>query len=61
MTEDRDDPIIDALLEEVDCVVIVTDHSSYDWERIADKARLIVDTRNATAELETPKAEIIRL
>jgi UDP-N-acetyl-D-glucosamine dehydrogenase len=53
--------LTDALLAEVDCVVIVTDHSSYDWARITDKARLIVDTRNATAELETPKAEIVKL
>ncbi len=30
-----------------DCCVIVTAHSSYDWARIVDQARLIVDTRNA--------------
>ncbi len=31
-----------------DCVVIVTDHSAYDFRDIARHARLIVDTRNAT-------------
>jgi len=33
---------------EFDCVVIVTDHSQYDYERIVKDARLVVDTRNAT-------------
>jgi UDP-N-acetyl-D-glucosamine dehydrogenase len=32
-----------------DCVVIVTDHSSYDYQDIVRRARLVVDTRNATA------------
>ena len=31
----------------VDCVLIVTDHSDYDYEWIAQHASLIVDTRNA--------------
>jgi UDP-N-acetyl-D-glucosamine dehydrogenase len=35
-------------IPEFDCVVIVTDHSQYDYLMIADKAQLVVDTRNAT-------------
>jgi UDP-N-acetyl-D-glucosamine dehydrogenase len=31
-----------------DAVVIVTDHSTYDWRWILDHTRLVVDTRNAT-------------
>src|SRR5256886_453470 len=31
-----------------DCVVIVTDHSSLDYEQLVDEARLVVDLRNAT-------------
>ena len=38
-----------------DCVVIVTDHSDYDYGRIVKEARLVVDTRNATSEIESPK------
>ena len=34
-------------LAAADCVVIVTAHSAYDWGRVVDQARLIVDTRNA--------------
>jgi UDP-N-acetyl-D-glucosamine dehydrogenase len=30
-----------------DCVMIVTDHSSVDYRMIKQKARLVVDTRNA--------------
>ncbi|MFO7664773.1 MAG: nucleotide sugar dehydrogenase [Chloroflexota bacterium] len=33
-----------------DCVVIVTDHTAYDWEWVAQEARLIVDTRNSISE-----------
>jgi len=38
-----------AELAAADCVVIVTHHSSYDWEWIARHARRIVDTRNVLA------------
>ena len=36
------------LLAAQDCVLIVTDHSDYDWDFIAQHAQLIFDTRNAT-------------
>ncbi|MGD1074153.1 MAG: nucleotide sugar dehydrogenase [Bryobacteraceae bacterium] len=35
-------------IPEFDCVVIVTDHSQYDYADIVSKAKLVVDTRNAT-------------
>lgn len=35
-------------IEEFDCVLIVTDHSSYDYKDIVKRAKLVVDTRNAT-------------
>jgi UDP-N-acetyl-D-glucosamine dehydrogenase len=31
-----------------DCVVIVTDHSDYDYKRVVRESRLVIDTRNAT-------------
>jgi UDP-N-acetyl-D-glucosamine dehydrogenase len=43
-----------------DCVLIVTDHSAYDWNWIARHATLIVDTRNATKGVITPGATIVR-
>jgi len=39
-------------IPEFDCVVIVTDHSQYDFSWIVDKAKLVVDTRNATKGIE---------
>jgi UDP-N-acetyl-D-glucosamine dehydrogenase len=38
---------LDSALAESDCTVIVTDHSSYDWDHVQSKARLVVDTRRA--------------
>ncbi len=38
-----------------DCVLIVTDHTSYDYARIVDEAQLVVDTRNATRGLVSDK------
>ena len=35
-------------IAEFDCVVIVTDHSQYDYSKIVENAKLVVDTRNAT-------------
>lgn len=34
-------------LAEADCVVIVTDHTGYDWDLVRGRADLVVDTRNA--------------
>ena len=34
-----------------DCVLVCTDHSSYDWPSIVDASTLVVDTRNATAAI----------
>ena len=39
-------------IPEFDCVVIVTDHSQYDYPAIAAKAKLVVDTRNAMRGIE---------
>ncbi|MFP4443732.1 MAG: nucleotide sugar dehydrogenase [Spirochaetia bacterium] len=38
--------LTDALLEAVDCVVFTTNHSTFDGEKIAEKAKLVVDLRN---------------
>jgi len=38
-----------------DCVVIVTDHSDYDYAQIVREAQLVVDTRNATRGIASSK------
>jgi UDP-N-acetyl-D-glucosamine dehydrogenase len=42
-------------LDQYDCIVIVTDHSDYDYKRIVGEAQLVVDTRNATKGIASPK------
>jgi UDP-N-acetyl-D-glucosamine dehydrogenase len=44
-------PLTDAVLAESDAVVIVTDHKSVDYQRVVQKAAIVVDTRNVTAGL----------
>lgn len=46
-------------IEKSDCVVIVTDHSSINYQAVLRKARLIVDTRNTLRGLVSKK--IVRL
>ena len=46
-------------LQSRDCVLIATDHSSYDWNWIARHAPLIVDTRNAMRDVVAPRAKIV--
>jgi UDP-N-acetyl-D-glucosamine dehydrogenase len=41
-------------LAQYDAVVIVTDHSSYDYKAIVEQAQLVVDTRNATKGINSP-------
>jgi len=45
----------EADLARFDCVLIATDHSTYDYKKIVDGARLVVDSRNATKALSSGK------
>jgi UDP-N-acetyl-D-glucosamine dehydrogenase len=42
-------------LGQYDCVLIVTDHSDYDYKKIVQEAQLVVDTRNATKGIKSDK------
>jgi UDP-N-acetyl-D-glucosamine dehydrogenase len=42
-------------LSEYDAAAIVADHSTYDYPAIVEQAQLVVDTRNATKGIESPK------
>ena len=42
-------------IPEFDCVLIVTDHSDYDYPAIVRQAKLVVDSRNATRGIDSPK------
>ena len=42
-------------LGQYDCVLIVTDHSSYNYAEIVAESNLVVDTRNATKGIQSDK------
>lgn len=43
-----------------DCVVVVTDHTAYDWDFVKQNAPLVVDTRHVLRELATEDARTLR-
>lgn len=51
-------PVLSAC-QEADCVVLVTDHSAFDYKSIANDSKLIVDTRNAFRACRS--ANVVRL
>jgi UDP-N-acetyl-D-glucosamine dehydrogenase len=42
-------------LAQYDAVVIVTDHSSFDYKTIVEQSQLVIDTRNATKGIDSEK------
>ncbi|MCJ7621992.1 MAG: nucleotide sugar dehydrogenase [Anaerolineaceae bacterium] len=50
-----------ASIRAADCVVIITDHSVYDYPRILADAQLIVDTRNALGDPGRDNPKVVRL
>lgn len=48
-------------LAAADCVLITTDHSAYDYDFIVSKAKVVVDTRNATKNVKQHRDRIILL
>ncbi len=54
-------PLSDGLLERSDCVVIITNHSAYDYAHIVARAAAVVDTRNATAHVVDGREKIVLL
>jgi UDP-N-acetyl-D-glucosamine dehydrogenase len=63
----HDDWTLESLLDvqegvrNADCVVIVTDHSAYDYEGILKEASLIIDTRNALGKAGRDNPRVVRL
>ncbi len=52
--------LTDKALSGPDAVLIVTDHSSYDYGRIVKHARLVVDTRNACRDVKGAAGKVVR-
>src|SRR3979411_2909284 len=52
-------PLDAKMLAGYDCVLIATDHTSYDYGAIVDAAKLVVDTRNATRRVMRHRDKIV--
>ena len=48
-----------AALASYDCVLIATDHTSYDYNTIVEAAKLVVDSRNATRRVAKGREKIV--
>ena len=57
----RSQELTPELLKLVDCIMIATDHSQYDYDFITENSKLIIDTRNATKHVKNQADKIIRL
>ena len=54
-------PLSGASLGRHDCAVIVSDHSTIDYQRLVDGSRIVVDTRNATRSVRRGRSKIVKL
>jgi UDP-N-acetyl-D-glucosamine dehydrogenase len=54
-------PLSDEALAAADAVLILTDHSTVDYERVAAQAKLVVDTRNAAKNVVENREKIIKI
>ena len=52
---------LDSVLDDSDVVVILVRHRAVDWDRVYDRARLIVDTVNSSAGRRTGDHQVLRL
>ena len=53
-------PLTAENLQRYDAVLISTNHSAYDYDFVVKNSRLIIDTRNATANVKEGKEKIIK-
>lgn len=53
-------PLSAGMLKRYDVVLISTNHSDYDYKWIVKNARLVVDTRNACANVKTGRNKIVK-
>jgi UDP-N-acetyl-D-glucosamine dehydrogenase len=52
-------PISPEVLAEMDAVIIITDHSAYDFAEIVKHSNLVIDTRNATKGIKGAEEKIV--
>ena len=53
-------PLTASMLKTYDVALIATDHSDYDYKWIVKNSKLVIDTRNATANVKTGRKKIVK-
>ncbi len=53
-------PLTEETLAAMDAVMILTDHTAYDYEWIVQHASLVIDTRNATKAVQHNREKIVK-
>jgi len=48
------------VLSKYDCVIVITDHSCYDYQWIVDNSSLVIDTRNACSEIIRGEEKVVK-
>jgi UDP-N-acetyl-D-glucosamine dehydrogenase len=56
----KSSPLTKGLLQRVEAVVVVTDHSSIDYSWVVKYAPLVIDTRNVTKNMKQGKKKIVK-
>ena len=56
----KSSPLTKGLLQKIDAVVVVTDHSSVDYSWVVKHAPLVIDTRNVTKNMKQWKNKIVK-
>jgi UDP-N-acetyl-D-glucosamine dehydrogenase len=54
-------PLSKEVFERADAVIILTDHSSIDYTRVVESAKLVIDTRNATKDVREGRTNVVML
>ena len=57
-TVKRGKPFAPATFREADLVIIITDHSSFDYDEVVRHSRIVLDTRNATRSVKTGRKKV---
>jgi UDP-N-acetyl-D-glucosamine dehydrogenase len=57
----RNTRLTPANLARADLVLIVTDHSEFDYDKVVRHATLVLDTRNATREVKVNRSKVHKL
>jgi UDP-N-acetyl-D-glucosamine dehydrogenase len=53
--------LTDDLLAAADLTVILTDHSTIDWQRVVSVSQRVFDTRNATRDVKKGRDKVRKL